>query len=253
MSSLKRQIKRQLREFQTYVPGLIPAKFAATNFASKHTGAFIDPEFEAIGRLGPVKLAIDVGGNRGQSIVALQRLVKPERIVSFEPNPVLARQLAAAFPDVDVQPLGLSNVPGQFTLHVPSYRGFEFDGFASMNHEDAVGFLTTRNFARFDPSKISVRTYEVEVGVLDKYAFDPQVIKVDVQGLEDEVIEGAMETIRRSRPAIIIETPSKPLVALMQSIGLHPYQYLKGSLTPYAWKNKNALFLHDEAARRFQR
>ena len=48
--------------------------------------------------------------------------------------------------------------------------------------------------------------FEVEVRTLDSYAFkEVRAIKVDVEGSEMEVLEGARETILRDRPPLIVE------------------------------------------------
>src|SRR5262249_56409692 len=48
--------------------------------------------------------------------------------------------------------------------------------------------------------------FEVEVRTLDSYGFtDVRVIKVDVEGGEMDVLEGARQTILRDRPALIVE------------------------------------------------
>ena len=59
-------------------------------------------------------------------------------------------------------------------------------------------------------------------GTLDSYAFKQvRAIKVDVEGCEMEVLEGARETILRDRPALIVElltgTHSDP-IALTETI-----------------------------------
>lgn len=47
---------------------------------------------------------------------------------------------------------------------------------------------------------------DITVHTLDSYGFhDVSLIKVDVEGLEDQVLRGAVETIRRERPIIVAE------------------------------------------------
>jgi Methyltransferase FkbM domain len=48
--------------------------------------------------------------------------------------------------------------------------------------------------------------FEVDVRTLDSYGFiDVRVIKVDVEGSEMDVLEGARTAILRDRPALIVE------------------------------------------------
>ncbi len=115
-------IGRQVRELQTYVPFLPSAKFALLNFASARFGWRIDSDFLFLERLPPIGLALDIGANWGQSIVALQRTARPSRIISFEPNQVLADKLARRYRtsgQVEIQAVALGEEPGRFTLHVP--------------------------------------------------------------------------------------------------------------------------------------
>ncbi|MCR9255151.1 MAG: FkbM family methyltransferase [Alphaproteobacteria bacterium] len=50
-----------------------------------------------------------------------------------------------------------------------------------------------------------VREVTVPLRTLDSYRLSPQAIKIDVQGFEESVIKGGLETIARCRPLILIE------------------------------------------------
>ena len=52
---------------------------------------------------------------------------------------------------------------------------------------------------------------EVAFKTLDSYNFKPDLMKIDVEGFELEVLEGAVETIKKYHPKIIIETHSRGL------------------------------------------
>lgn len=52
---------------------------------------------------------------------------------------------------------------------------------------------------------------EVEFRTLDSYKIKPDLMKIDVEGFELDVLEGAIETIKKYHPKIIIETHSKEL------------------------------------------
>ncbi len=60
----------------------------------------------------------------------------------------------------------------------------------------------------FDPTRGSLRT-EVRCTTLDDYVKEnrpPTVMKIDVEGGEKRLLAGALDTLRRHRPAIAMET-----------------------------------------------
>ena len=242
-------IGRQIRELQTFVPFLPVFKFSAWNFVSAKFGWRIDRDFQFLSRLRPFNLALDIGGNWGQSIIALRRTADPRRILSFEPNQMLAARLASRYrddPSVEVQACGLGDEPGQFPLYVPFYRNYEFDGLASIDPLEAFTYFNEKRMARFDRGKLPSRSINVTVRCLDEFELAPDIVKMDVQGLELQVVRGGYETFRRHRPVTIIENPPKELVDLLGRCGLEPYHYDGECLSPYRWQWKNALFLTRE-------
>lgn len=61
----------------------------------------------------------------------------------------------------------------------------------------------------------------VEIRTLDSLDLNPTVIKIDVENMEKEVIEGAWETINRNKPALFVELVEnyKEVSQLLTSIG----------------------------------
>ena len=247
-------LKRQLRATQTYFPFMLPLKFKATNFCTRRFGMFIDRDFFALSRLQPVGLALDIGGNWGQSIEALKFCCRPREIVTFEPNLKLAHHLAKRFSresSVRVEARALAEEAGRMRFHIPHYRGWTFDGLASLDRTEASDWLDTRRMARFDPAKVRIEEQEVEVRRLDDYGFAPDVVKIDVQGAEHAVVRGGIEMFREYRPATIVEAPSCELVAEFADLGMAPYYFDGEKLWDHSgggWKN--TLFLTREQAER---
>lgn len=191
-------------------------------------------------------MALDVGGNWGQSIFALKRIAHPKLIVSFEPNPSLFDYLDGLFRDDPlVNPIhaALSDDFGEMILYVPSYNGFIFDGLASLNREDAFNWLNAERMWRFDPKRIEIAEHKVKTITLDSLRLSPDIIKIDVQGHELAVVRGGIETIRRNRPAMIVEAPNRELVALLADCGLAAYQCVGGRLEEGYGRSSNTLFL----------
>ena len=95
-STRKRSVAPFLRAAQSHFPFLRPLKFATYNLAMRYPGLRMDAEFRLLSRM-KADLAVDVGGNSGQSILAFKRVAAPKRIVCFEPSAVLARRLKRIF------------------------------------------------------------------------------------------------------------------------------------------------------------
>jgi FkbM family methyltransferase len=129
----------------------------------------------------------------------------------FEPNPICFRVLetwAAGKPGVRLHSVALSNQSGSANLHIPiDGSGVEHDASASI---EQTGFTTARD------QLVSLQT-------LDSYQFDNvTLIKIDVEGHEYSVIEGAVGTIASSRPALLIEIEqrhsARPIDEIFQKI-----------------------------------
>jgi FkbM family methyltransferase len=251
----KDALKREIRSLQTHFPAIRSAKFSAYNWATRTIGWRVEPEFRLLEALAPVSLAIDIGGNWGQSILALQRHARPQNIISFEPNPQLSQRLKRVFADdktVSVEPRALGDTPGSFNLFVPSYRGFVYDGLASLDYESAASWLNSQRMARFDESKLEIAEHAVEVTTLDSFDLAPDVIKIDVQGHEEAVIDGGIKTIERSKPVIILEDPTDGLIGKLSDVGIEQFGLVNGRLIAGDRSQSNSIFLTPEKRRIIQ-
>ncbi|MCC5997141.1 MAG: FkbM family methyltransferase [Oceanicaulis sp.] len=139
----------------------------------------------------PERLAIDIGANRGIWAHEMARLCPA--VWAFEPNPKLFDFLQRAASDrVVCRDIALSDAEGEAELMIPGADGRYSNQGASLN-----------------PGKIGDQAH-MSVGVraapLD--ALDPPpagFIKIDVEGHERAVLEGARGVIARDRPVMIIE------------------------------------------------
>lgn len=241
-----RLLRRELRDLQTHFPAIRAAKFDFYNMATRRLGLFADAEIRLLSRLAPVDLALDVGGNWGQSVVALQRYARPQRIVTVEPIPFLAERLRRKYPpggSVEVLEMGLGLDRGQQLIHVPRYRGYVYDGIASLDREAAAAWLDPRRMARFSPAHLTIDTHEVKVERLDALGIAPDVIKIDVQGFEGQVIAGGIRTIAAHKPVVIVERPSEAVVAALARLGLAAHGWNGRKLVAGDLTRNNAIFL----------
>jgi FkbM family methyltransferase len=134
---------------------------------------------------------IDIGAYRGRTLSDIMLLAPRGKHIAYEPLPHLCRYLVRRFPSVDVRQAAVSNSEGEanyiYVKGAPAESGFR-----------------EKAYSRRSPlEKITVRTE-----VLDKCLptdYEPALIKIDVEGAERQVIEGAIETIRRYKPIVLFE------------------------------------------------
>jgi len=138
--------------------------------------------------------AIDIGANVGVWSYWLSKHAK--KVESFEPNPKIFNVLKnIKIKNVNTYNIALSNKSGSVDLLIPKgSKGFSNQG-ASLSPIKAQG---------------EYKSISVEAKCLDEYNFlDVNFIKIDVEGHEHEVIEGAQETIKKFKPTMVIEMEEK--------------------------------------------
>ena len=175
----------------------------------------------------PDRTALDVGANKGIYTSVLAELAP--RVVAFEPNPLIFQALRRVFPDnVEFLNLALSDAGGESDLVVARKR----DG--SLAH---VG-----GSLRGDKAVGDFERYRVPVARLDDLGIDEVgFIKIDVEGFEAQVLDGARETIRRDRPTLLIELeeqhrhrPIDGLIAEVEALGYLALFLYRGRLQALA-------------------
>jgi len=203
--------KVAIRTLQSYFPWLKPAK---DEFYFRYRLIMRSPSqhhFKFLKVFGHHLSGtyVDIGGNIGQSVQAIRMFVPEAKIISFEPNPNLAKFIGNHFRKdkiVIVRNLGLGSESGHFKLYIPTYRGFIYDALASLDKNRAEGWLNDKTLYCFNRENLAIIEMNCEISTLDKQHIDDVVfIKIDVEGFEDEVIKGGIETIRRDQPVMMIE------------------------------------------------
>jgi FkbM family methyltransferase len=165
--------------------------------------------------------AVDVGANQGFFSFALAGIAG--QVVAFEPNPdyaLFARCMLRGH--AEVLRYALSDRSGRATFHVP------------ISKEGMVLHLAGSLKGEF-PQVPEIRKYDVEIRSLDGFKLkDVCFIKVDVEGAEREVLDGAKETIARDRPVMVLEllsgtheNPHDLTAAICQDFGYDAF-VLKG-------------------------
>ena len=191
-------------------------------------GEYSEAECALLRRLlAPGDRVVEAGANVGAHTLALSRIVGAGgRVVAFEPQPLMHRLLAANLAlagaaNVEARGEALGSAPG--TLHVPP-----------------VDYGATGNFGGValtgDGSGTAVRVRCIDELELTRC----DLVKVDVEGMERDVVEGARDTIRRHRPVLYVENDrrerSQALIALLLDLGYRLYWHLPYLFNPHNFR-----------------
>ena len=149
--------------------------------------------------LRPDDIAVDVGANKGSYLWALSRAVPRGQVVAFEPQPLLSAYLiracrSANLNNVQIEPVGVSSREQMLTLAIP-------------------GGSSTSPGASFEAAvrdRETCKTLEIQTVTLDRY-FERTVrrigaIKIDVEGHELAVLEGARQLLKAHCPVVVCES-----------------------------------------------
>jgi FkbM family methyltransferase len=152
---------------------------------------------------------LDVGANTGISALSFRIYDKRTPIVSIEPNCALERDLqliGRLIRGFEYHLIGAGDERGEFTLYTPTYRGTPLTGEASLKRPEPTDVWWLRqNVPDVAPSDFSVVEQRVEVVPLDELELVPAHVKIDVEGMELEVLRGMRRTIAEYAPTILIE------------------------------------------------
>jgi FkbM family methyltransferase len=150
-----------------------------------------EAELDYLSRIVPrARQSVDVGANLGVYSRALSKLTPI--VHAFEPNRELAQLLRRTLPgNVIVHEQALSSRTGAGTLRTPVVNGRPVFGLASLEEHVA--------YPGADQNAVAVAKLD---DVLDG---DIGFIKIDVEGHELSVLEGASSLIERCRPVLLIE------------------------------------------------
>ncbi|MFM9877583.1 MAG: FkbM family methyltransferase [Rhodoglobus sp.] len=170
-----------------------------------------EPELRGLGAIvRPGDTVFDVGAAHGMYTLPLAHLVgRTGRVESFEPHPRQQRTLRwlrglIGVSQVSVNAAAVGATTGERTMRLPLKYGFPIYGHAHIT-EGATAHPTAR-VKQWNTPLTSVDEWAREHGT-GRVAF----IKVDVEGFEPNVVDGAIDTIGRDLPSLLLEIEDRHL------------------------------------------
>lgn len=152
-------------------------------------------------RLRPGGAAIDIGANLGEWALALARAVGPAgRVLAIEPAPRAAASLARTFA-----------ANGLTQAELIRCAVGDHDGIAEFAVPVVTSSRTDTGTARIGPAAAAQEALTVALRRLDLLVAERRLdrvdlVKIDVEGHERRVLDGAETTLGRFHPVLVIET-----------------------------------------------
>jgi FkbM family methyltransferase len=191
--------------------------------------------------LGPGKVAVDIGCHKGAYAYWMRRSVGPSGVVyAFEPQPrqiAYLRNCFAAmhYDNVVLVPMAVSNNCGQMPLYMPAGTGLTHA--ASLEPRNGSPVSSTES--------VDITTLDDFFSTLERKAGGNGAVhflKIDVEGHELAVLEGARRTLREFHPTILIECEARhradgdvrPVFDLLNSAGYSGTFFCRGFRRPLA-------------------
>lgn len=144
-------------------------------------------------------VVLDLGANLGTFTVPFAKAVRSGTVHAFEPQRVIFQLLCAN--------VFINGLPNVWTHNV---------GLSDSNRSSKIKTKYRADYTYFDKMPFSQCTVSDEVGeaielrTLDSYGFEKiDLIKIDVELHELQCIQGAMETLEKCRPVIVMELPER--------------------------------------------
>jgi len=246
-------LKKIVRSLQVYFPFVQDLRFKIQLRLNSLLGKPHEEDFTLLKQF-PDKgelLFVDIGTNRGEAIQSMLTMRKNCRIVGFEPNPIVYKKTASRYKNskqVTIHNCGLGPTKGMFTLFLPFFRNYMFDGLASFKKEEASDWLKSRIFGYSD-KHMHIKELNCEINKLDDFELSPFFVKIDVQGFEYEVLQGGKQTLEKYNPISLIEAPNEKVTTFVSGLGYKQYNFQKNKLVPGRgilntyFINNNASFL----------
>lgn len=177
----------------------------------------------------PADVAVDIGAAKGSYTWLMNRMAR--RVIAFEPGQVHGDFLASALAGtrIELERMAVGRADAIVEMYTPG------------NDTDALhsATLSTGNPAASAPEALITRVRQV---ALDAYLAEKlapgerlDLLKVDVEGYEGAVFEGAVQTIARDHPVVICEIEARhnagyaSVFALLRGLGYSTYVHRHGA------------------------
>lgn len=199
--------------------------------------------------ISPGDCVFDVGGHIGYVAQYFSSLVKPSgSVYVFEPAPnnlFYLKKNVENIPNVTLVPKAVGDAERTEKMFIESLTGQN----CSFNKD----YVEKRNAERAGMAGPKPYESEVEIVTLDRFALEgniiPNFIKIDVEGFEWQVLQGAQRLLDRAKPMLMVEMRAnqEQVVALLAEKGYRLFNTQMKAIDAAEECGDNVFCLHENA------
>tara|TARA_B100000214_G_scaffold188698_1_gene136236 strand:+ start:5184 stop:6089 length:906 start_codon:yes stop_codon:yes gene_type:complete len=185
-------------------------------------------------------IAIDIGGHVGNHSMFFLMFCSAKKCYVFEPREDLKNLIE--------ENASLNDVKNRLTVNLKGVKGIS-------NKKQKLSLEPVKDFNLGTGKLLKSGNREIAVDSVDNLFKEEHIdlIKIDVEGLEERVLEGALKTIGRCKPVLVVETNIKSdeeedhlaaIDRILNIVGSSSYKihYRDGSLPgPYTYVLRHSL------------
>ena len=193
--------------FRSSALGYGISRYLAGRYFYKFLGE-ADFEFFKFIEMDDDKIFIDVGANDGISALTFRLFNKKNKILSFEPDTQHNKSLERVkkkMENFDFLNKGIGKSKEELTLYIPKCGNIYIGQLASVFKDEAKNNVAKIISKKNILEKVKVIEKKIDIISLDEMNLRPGAIKIDVEGYEYEAIQGAVDTIKKYEPILMIE------------------------------------------------
>lgn len=186
--------------------------------------------------LRPHSNVIEVGAHIGMHSVPLSRIASRGRVICFEPQRIIHQILAANCAlnnctNVDTEHMAVGDYTGDVEIPCSTYDdAWNYGSFSIVEGFNAEGRFTGEQWME------KVRVTRLDDHPLAAGLEALRLLKIDVEGLEVNVLDGAQELIKRHRPCLFVENNRAQtgdlLIQKIESLSYDSYWFCSERFSP---------------------
>lgn len=186
---------------------------------------------------------VDIGSSNGVFSRYIAKYLYASKFYCFEPLFFLHKQLKISKnknKSILIKK-GCGERSKKILIYTPYVQIFKIKLYFKFFSSIDKSFAAKNLFFYFRKKNFKYKKTQITIRTLDSFNLKPDIIKIDTENYEFNIILGAIKTIKKNRPIIMIENPSKQINILLNKLGFEKYQYLKNKykLKKVQRNNKN--------------